>query len=99
MANQSEFDFGVARMFADAQVVANFSARDKRRFQRLWRFRKKESEALQLPAFRVLSNTMIVSIADRAPGTMTDLESVQGMGDWRMEKFGRKILRVVAKED
>ena len=60
------------------------------------RWRRKNSAALGIPAYRVLTNATIDRIAESCPTSREDLESISGVGPATMEQFGDDILALVA---
>ncbi|MGI9466591.1 MAG: RQC domain-containing protein, partial [Rubripirellula sp.] len=64
--------------------------------EKLKRWRRKNSAALGIPAYRVLTNATIDRIAESCPTSREDLESISGVGPATMEQFGDDILALVA---
>ncbi len=62
---------------------------------RLKRWRRKTSAAMDIPAYRVLTNATIERIADMKPTDSEQLESVSGIGAATMEQYGYDILQIV----
>ncbi|MFK8111194.1 MAG: RecQ family ATP-dependent DNA helicase [Rubripirellula sp.] len=65
--------------------------------ERLKRWRRKSSAALGIPAYRVLTNATIDRIAESAPLSTSELESIPGIGPATMEQFGHDIVELVVE--
>ena len=63
--------------------------------EKLKRWRRKNSAALGIPAYRVLTNATIDRIAESCPTSCEDLESISGVGPATMEQFGDDIIALV----
>ncbi len=63
--------------------------------EKLKRWRRKNSAALGIPAYRVLTNATIDRIAESCPTSREDLESISGVGPATMEQFGDDIITLV----
>ena len=63
--------------------------------ERLKRWRRKNSAALGIPAYRVLTNATIDRIAESCPTSREDLELISGVGPATMEQFGDDIIAVI----
>lgn len=63
--------------------------------EKLKRWRRKNSAALGIPAYRVLTNATIDRIAESCPTSREDLESISGVGPATMEQFGDDIIAFV----
>lgn len=63
--------------------------------EKLKRWRRKNSAALGIPAYRVLTNATIDRIAESCPKSREDLESISGVGPATMEQFGDDIIDLV----
>ncbi len=62
--------------------------------QRLRDWRKSESEKMGLPQFFVLGTTALRSIVLAHPRDLTQLQSVQGVGPDKIDRFGPSILEL-----
>ncbi|HBV66027.1 MAG TPA: helicase [Rhodopirellula sp.] len=63
--------------------------------ERLKRWRRKNSAALGIPAYRVLTNATIDRIAESCPTSREDLKLISGVGPATMEQFGDDIIAVI----
>lgn len=61
----------------------------------LKRWRRKNSAALGIPAYRVLTNATIDRIAESCPKSLEDLKLISGVGPATMDQFGDDIIAVV----
>jgi ATP-dependent DNA helicase RecQ len=62
--------------------------------QRLREWRKAESERLNLPLFFVLASSTVRSIVLARPQTLSELKTIHGLGQEKIEKFGSGILEI-----
>ena len=62
--------------------------------QRLRDWRKSESEKMGLPQFFVLGTTALRSIVLTHPKNLTQLQSIQGIGPDKIDRFGPSILEL-----
>ena len=63
--------------------------------EKLKRWRRKNSAALGIPAYRVLTNATIDRIAESCPKSPEDLASISGVGPATMEQFGDDIIKLI----
>jgi ATP-dependent DNA helicase RecQ len=63
--------------------------------EKLKRWRRKNSAALGIPAYRVLTNATIDRIAEARPTSREELESLSGVGPATMNQFGDDIVALV----
>lgn len=80
-----------------AQTAAASSGLDDIENKRLYEFLKqwRMRRANGAPAFTILSNKVLIGIANRAPRTLDQLREVGGMGPVKMSQFGEDIIEVV----
>ncbi len=81
-----------------SEDVAPPSATDELKSElkdRLKRWRQKNSAALAIPAYRILSNATIDRILDAIPQTTSELEKISGVGPATMEQFGYDIIELI----
>lgn len=64
---------------------------------RAWRLG--EARAKRLPAFRILSDKVLVAIAAARPRAQGDLLEIHGMGPKLVEKYGDKIISIVSTKN
>lgn len=64
---------------------------------RLVRFRRKRSAALDVPAYRILTNATIGRLIEARPRTVAELETVSGIGPATVEQFGYDLVEVIVE--
>jgi DNA helicase-2/ATP-dependent DNA helicase PcrA len=74
-------------------------AGDAELFGRLRAWRKRQAEALSVPAYVVFSDATLVGIADAHPGDRGALARVNGVGPAKLDRFGPAVLEVVGGAD
>ena len=76
------------------------SARLNRRqlgvLREVWRWRDRQARQLNIPASRVLGDSMLIEVARRAPATAEDLFSIRGLDGRGLRKAEKDILDAVA---
>lgn len=65
--------------------------------EELLRFRDQRAHFLDRPPFKVLSNETIRALAESKPAAMQDLTGVPGLPARSVERYGRDIVKAVAK--
>ncbi len=58
-------------------------------------FRKVEALRAKVPAFRVLTDRVLVGIVERAPRSIDELTTVSGVGPSLANKYGKRIIELV----
>jgi superfamily II DNA helicase RecQ len=58
-------------------------------------WRKRMARKRGLPAFRILTNRVLASLASELPTSDDELYLVQGVGPFFVEKYGKEIIRMV----
>ena len=58
-------------------------------------WRRRQARALDVPAYRILTNKTIEQIANCKPQTMDQLGSVKGIGPYTLDTYGREILDIL----
>ncbi|PKG21546.1 DNA helicase RecQ [Niallia nealsonii] len=64
-------------------------------FQELRLIRKRMAEEEQVPPFVIFSDETLKLIAGSMPKTLSELASIKGIGDHKLNKYGEKILEFV----
>lgn len=64
------------------------------RFELLKDWRKKRASELDVPAFVIFSDRTLRELARRSPQSLKELESVNGFGPVKIERFGAEILQL-----
>jgi DNA topoisomerase-3 len=63
---------------------------------RLKEWRRQQAAENQAPAYTVLTDRAIVGIASAKPSTLSELLKVHGIGPSVLDKYGRKVLDLIA---
>ncbi|MBO9645918.1 MAG: HRDC domain-containing protein, partial [Pseudacidovorax sp.] len=66
------------------------------RFAALKAWRAEVAKAHNLPAYVIFHDATLAAIAERAPGSLEDLEGVSGLGAKKLEAYGEEVVRVIA---
>jgi ATP-dependent DNA helicase RecQ len=74
---------------ADLDVAA------QARFEALRAWRSEVAREHNLPSYIVFSNATLAEMARRAPASLAELGEVSGVGEKKLEAYGREILRVL----
>ena len=69
-----------------------------RLFEALKAWRLGEARRRRIPAFRIMPNRTLQAIAEALPSNEAELIEVRGMGPKLVEKYGSKLLAIVAKD-
>ena len=65
--------------------------------ERFRAFRLEEARRRNIPAFRIFSDKVLEAIAAHQPRSSADLLEIRGVGPTLLEKYGKRILEIVAK--
>ena len=74
-------------------------ADDAELFGRLRVWRKRQAEALSVPAYVVFSDATLVAISDSRPSDRSGLARVSGIGPAKLDRYGQPLLAVLAGAD
>ena len=66
-------------------------------FEELKNWRKEQSTKQSMPAFTIMHDATLLSITQFAPTSMKELESIKGIGDEKLKKYGDEIIKLVEK--
>jgi len=75
---------------------ADLDAAAQARFDALRAWRSEVAREHNLPSYIVFSNATLAEMARRAPATPDALGAISGVGEKKLEAYGREILRVLA---
>ncbi len=78
-----------------AGAPADLDAAAQARFEALRGWRSEVAREHNLPSYIVFSNATLAEMARRAPATLAELGEVGGVGEKKLEAYGREILRVL----
>jgi ATP-dependent DNA helicase RecQ len=73
---------------------AALDAGGQSRYDALKAWRAEVAREHNLPAFVIFHDTTLVAIAQRAPGSLEDLQGISGIGAKKLEAYGADVLRV-----
>jgi superfamily II DNA helicase RecQ len=68
-------------------------------FDKLRKLRKTLANSEGVPVFSIFTNEQLSSIVTRQCKTTDDLRSIQGVGDARIEKYGRLVMEILAPDE
>ncbi len=66
------------------------------RFQDLRKWRKTKATELDLPAFVIFGDQTLKELAQKNPQSLDQLSDIYGIGEAKLEKFGRDLLKVLS---
>jgi ATP-dependent DNA helicase RecQ len=81
---------------APSPAAAALDAEGQKRFEALKAWRAEVAREGNLPAYVIFHDATLAAIAQRAPGTLADLQGVSGIGVTKLEKYGEEVLRACA---
>ncbi len=81
-----------AKVEADEREVTN-----KDLYKDLKTWRTSLIEGTTTPAYTILSNAVLMNIADTVPTSLKELRGVKGLGDVKIEKYGADLLAVIGR--
>ena len=61
----------------------------------VWLWRRRTAEAISQPPYMVLTNELILRIAETRPQTLDELAALPGMGAQRLEHYGPTLLDII----
>ncbi len=70
-------------------------SRDTRLEEMLRTWRTGQAKRLGVPAFRIMSDKVLLAIAEKQPGTAAELLAIPGMGITSVEKYGAQLYRIL----
>ena len=76
---------------------ARLSRRQLAVLREVWRWRDRQASGLNVPASRVLGDSMLIEIARRSPATVEDLFSIRGMDSRMLRKAEQDVVDAVAR--
>lgn len=79
---------------AAATNALPLSESEQLRFELLREWRKKRASELDVPAFVIFSDRTLRDLARQSPQSLKDLESVNGFGPVKIERFGAEVLEI-----
>ncbi|MDP9899573.1 RecQ family ATP-dependent DNA helicase [Variovorax ginsengisoli] len=79
---------------APSPAAATLDAEAQKRFEALKAWRAEVAREHNLPAYVIFHDATLAAIAERAPGTLEDLQGISGIGTKKLEAYGSDVLRV-----
>jgi len=80
---------------ASAEQLSILDADQERLFEKLRQWRLAEARKRRVPAFRILTDRVLVALSRACPSDEDELLEVSGIGPHTAKKFGRGILAVI----
>ncbi|HSV70906.1 MAG TPA: DNA helicase RecQ [Methylibium sp.] len=80
---------------AAAGAPADLDAAAQARYEALRAWRSEVAREHNLPSYIVFSNATLAEMARRAPASLAELGEISGVGEKKLEAYGREILRVL----
>jgi ATP-dependent DNA helicase RecQ len=74
---------------------ADLDAAAQARYDALRAWRSEVAREHNLPSYIVFSNASLAEMARRAPASLAELGEIGGVGEKKLEAYGREILRVL----
>lgn len=65
-------------------------------FEDLKKWRKDKAKELDVPAFVILGDRSLRELAVKTPASIASLEGIYGLGDAKIDRFGKDILKVLS---
>ena len=65
------------------------------RYEKLRAWRKQVAAERGVEPDVVVSNAALMAVAHRTPGTLRELEGIEGLGPWRLKTFGSQLLEAL----
>lgn len=63
----------------------------------LYYFREKTAAEMDKAPFRILSEALLVRLAEKSPSTLLELENMPGMTPYLLQRFGHGLVEVICK--
>jgi superfamily II DNA helicase RecQ len=74
------------------------SEENYRIYEKLRDLRKEIGTAEGVPLYNVFTNKQLADMIEKKARTKADLESLEGIADNRVDKYGKRFLEILAKE-
>jgi len=79
-----------------AAAATELSAADAEVFERLRAWRAAAAKEQGVPAYVIFHDATMRQIAAQSPSTLTELSTVNGVGDAKLVKYGQQVLDLLA---
>ena len=77
------------------RIATTLNAEESARMRAIRDWRLEYARAQDMPAFIIFSNRTLEDLARKAPGTLSELEEVYGLGPQKIEAFGKELLEIL----
>lgn len=95
-AGEKDFKKGENRNKTDYREI--LSPEDFALFVKLREWRKQAASLEAVPVYTIFTNEQLAAIAQKRIATLTDLKTIDGVGESRAGKYGDAILKLVGLE-
>lgn len=94
-SQQSRLQTGSARNRIDYKTI--LSPEEFTIFSRLRDFRKETAQSEAVPVYAVFTNEQLALMVQARCKSKSDLQKIEGVGDARIEKYGKSLLSILSK--
>ena len=95
-AGEKDFKKGENRNKTDYREI--LSQEDFALFVKLRDWRKQAASLEAVPVYTIFTNEQLAAIAQKRTATLSDLKTINGVGESRVGKYGDVILKIVGME-
>lgn len=88
-------DVPLPQTTSDSKSGAPLFAYDSGLFEKLRSWRREEAERLQVPAYIVFADAVLMEIAARRPSHLASLQTVSGIGSRKIEQYGQAVIDLI----
>jgi ATP-dependent DNA helicase RecQ len=88
-----------SRAAASAAAATELSEADAEVFDQLRAWRGAAAKEQGVPAYVIFHDATLRQIASQSPSTLTELSTVNGVGDAKLAKYGQQILDILGRPD
>jgi ATP-dependent DNA helicase RecQ len=79
------------------RISTALNTEESERMKAIKEWRREYAKSLDMPAFIIFSNRTLEDLARKAPRTLADLDKVYGLGEQKIEAFGKELLEILHK--
>lgn len=76
-------------------VEQGLNSQQKELYNSLKQWRLEKSQKLKIPTYAICHNSELLNVILREAKTPTDLRSIKGFGELKVEKYGDEILSII----
>lgn len=77
------------------EALEEMSYRQQELFEELSQWRKDTAQEIGKPAFVVFTDATLIEIAAESPDTLTELGTIRGIGQAKLERYGKEVLQII----